>query len=101
MGRLALFSFAAAALAAAVIARAETPAASGADSGAPASSSAPAQVAAKSDPVICEWEEDIGTRLGNHKVCMTKSQWQQDAYDSQDQLNESTDRHYRMGTPGH
>jgi hypothetical protein len=101
LGRLALFSFAAAALAAAVIARAETPAASAAASGAPPASSAPAQVAAKSDPVICEWEEDIGTRLGSHKVCMTKSQWQRDAEDSQDQLNDTTNRAYRMGTPGH
>jgi hypothetical protein len=100
VGRLALFSLAAL-LAGAVIARAEAPAAGAADSGAPAASSAPAQAAAKSDPVICEWEDDIGTRLGSHKVCMTKSQWQRDAYDSQDQLNDTTRRSYQAGTPGH
>jgi len=103
VGRLALFSFAAA-LAGAVIAQAEPPAATGAAaSGAPAASSAPTQTAATapSDPVICEWQEDIGTLLGGHKVCMTKSQWQRQAYDSQDQLNDTTGRALRMGTPGH
>jgi hypothetical protein len=103
VGRLALFSFAAA-LAGAAIAQAEPPAATGAAaSGAPATSSAPTQTAATapSDPVICEWQEDIGTRLGSHKVCMTKSQWQREAYDSEDQLNDTTMRALGAGTPGH
>jgi hypothetical protein len=99
VGRLALFGLIATALAAAVIAQADTPATGATDSGAPPPSSAP--VAAKADPVICEWEDDIGSLLGGHKVCMTKSQWQRDAADSRDQLNDTTKRAYRMGTPGH
>lgn len=33
--------------------------------------------AAGADQVICETEEEIGSRLASHKVCRTRSQWQQ------------------------
>jgi invasion protein IalB len=29
------------------------------------------------DPVICEKQEEIGTRLVAHKICHTRSQWAQ------------------------
>lgn len=29
------------------------------------------------DQVICEKQEDTGTRLGSHKICHTRSQWEQ------------------------
>lgn len=42
---------------------------------------APSQVAQirpnDGDQVICEKEEDTGTRLGSHKICHTRSQWEQ------------------------
>ena len=41
--------------------------------------------ATASDPVICEKEEIIGSRLATHKICMTRSQWE-DAR-SQDRMN--------------
>ncbi len=45
----------------------------------------PPQVPAarKHDPVICKAQEEIGTRLGEKRICMTKSQWDQQAYDAQ------------------
>jgi hypothetical protein len=32
---------------------------------------------APADPVICEKQEDTGTRLSSRKVCHTRSEWQQ------------------------
>ena len=26
--------------------------------------------------VICEYEEELGSRLGGHKVCATRAEWQ-------------------------
>ena len=40
--------------------------------------------------VICKWTEELGTRLGGGKTCMTRAQWDQEARDSQDQLNDVT-----------
>ena len=103
MGRLALFSLAACALAGVVIAQAQ-PQGAAAVSGAPAPSSATpavADTASTSDPVICEWEEETGSLLGRHKLCLTRSQWQQTQFDSQDMINDHTRRSYQAGTVGH
>jgi uncharacterized protein YfaQ (DUF2300 family) len=46
------------------------------------SPSVPAQVPAarpKKDPIICKHEEEMGSRLGGKSVCMTKSQWDDQA----------------------
>lgn len=39
--------------------------------------SAAATKAPDADPVICEKQEEIGTRLVAHKICHTRSQWAQ------------------------
>lgn len=44
--------------------------------------------AANSDPVICEKEEVIGTRLSSHRLCMKRSQWQ----DQRLQARQGTER---------
>jgi predicted carbohydrate-binding protein with CBM5 and CBM33 domain len=45
----------------------------------PQSQPAPAATpkAAVSDPVICEKEEELGSRLAAKKICHTRSQWQE------------------------
>lgn len=39
--------------------------------------SAASTKAANADPIICEKQEEIGTRLVAHKICHTRSQWAQ------------------------
>lgn len=41
------------------------------------------EAAQKHDPMICKTQDQIGTRLGAKRVCMTKSQWAQQTYDAQ------------------
>jgi invasion protein IalB len=41
-----------------------------------------------SNRVVCEEEEQIGTRLGDHKVCMTVHQWEE----RRSQARDNTDR---------
>jgi invasion protein IalB len=44
--------------------------------------SAPAAPQAKSTPdpseVVCEKEEEIGSRIASHKICKTRAQWAED-----------------------
>jgi hypothetical protein len=102
VGRFAFICLGSSVLFSALIARAQPPAAAATTSGTPPTSEAPAAAAkASSDPVICRWEEEIGSRLGNHKVCLTKSQWQQESFDSQDQINDTTRRADQTSPPGH
>jgi hypothetical protein len=54
------------------------------------SPSAPAQVPAakpKKDPVICKHEEMMGSRLGGKSICMTKSQWDEQAAQAQQDVS--------------
>ncbi len=52
-------------------------------------SSGPAAASAKpatADPdkqVICKHQEELGSRLGGKRVCMTRAQWAQQAQDAQ------------------
>jgi len=55
----------------------------------------------KADPMICKWSEEIGTRLGNHRICHTKSEWAQISRDAQDQLEDSLRRADEGAPPGH
>lgn len=41
-----------------------------------AQASPPVATAAAADPVICEKQEVTGSRLATRKVCMKRSQWQ-------------------------
>jgi hypothetical protein len=58
----------------------------------PSAAVAPAAQVKKNDPnqrVICKSEDEIGTRLGSKRICMTKAQWDrqsQDAHDSVDNI---------------
>ncbi len=46
---------------------------------------APASASAKDlDRVICRTEEQTGTRLGAHRVCLTKLEWNVQAHDAGD-----------------
>jgi hypothetical protein len=50
---------------------------------------------------ICKWTDQIGTRLGRAKTCMTRAQWEQLSRDSQDGLLESQNRGAELGPTGH
>lgn len=61
-----------------------------------ATSSQPAAVqtaAAKPDPgdkVICKEEEETGSRLGAHRVCHTKRDWERISRDAGDMVDQAT-----------
>lgn len=65
-------------------AAADTPAA------APATQPAP-QRAAKNDhspnQMVCKQEDEIGTRLGGHKICHTRAEWDKIAHNGGDVVN--------------
>ncbi|HEY5009289.1 MAG TPA: hypothetical protein VII42_14900 [Caulobacteraceae bacterium] len=50
---------------------------------------------------ICKWTDDIGTRLGHHKTCMSRAQWDQLSRDSQDGLLDSQNRGAELSPPSH
>jgi hypothetical protein len=52
------------------------------------------------DTIVCKWTDEIGTRLGRSKVCLTRAQWEQQSRDAQDQLFESNRRGGEGGVPG-
>ncbi len=56
--------------------------------------------ASTADPVICEKEDAIGTRLVAHKVCHTRSQWAQIHGDDRSAL-EHTQQQRTMDGNGH
>ncbi|HEY2177963.1 MAG TPA: hypothetical protein VGH15_05220 [Caulobacteraceae bacterium] len=41
------------------------------------------------DKVVCKMLTPTGSRLGGHKVCMTKAQWQQQSDQARDTMNRS------------
>jgi hypothetical protein len=43
--------------------------------------------------VICKQEEDIGTRLGGHKTCMTRAEWAHQAQNAHDETNSFQSNH--------
>jgi len=49
---------------------------------------------------ICKWTDEIGTRLGRTKVCMTRAQWEQQSRDAQDDLDDTVHRGAEAGVPG-
>jgi invasion protein IalB len=66
----------------------------------PASAAKPMKHGYDPNTVICKWTEEIGTRLGGGKTCMTRAQWDQLSRDSQDELNDTTQHGREMGPPG-
>jgi len=67
----------------------------------PASVTTPMKHGYDPNTVICKWTEEIGTRLGGGKTCMTRAQWDQETRDSQDGLADSVDRGAELGPTGH
>jgi invasion protein IalB len=55
--------------------------------------------AAGADQVICETQEEIGSRLSAHKVCRTRAQWQQLRLDDRS-ATERTQTQRSMSPPG-
>ena len=55
----------------------------------PSQQSAPAAANDKGNPdrIICERQEEIGTRLGGKKVCKTKAQWDEERQQNRDTLD--------------
>ncbi len=53
-----------------------------------------------SPPKICKWTEELGTRLGRTKVCLTRADWDRQARDAQDDLNDTTQRSLEGSPPG-
>ena len=61
---------------------------------APATHATPAPVvtAANTDnKLICKQEDEVGTRLGGHKVCMTRAQWRENTLQEHDALKHAQD----------
>lgn len=52
------------------------------------------------DQVICEREEDTGSRITGHKICHTRSQWAQMRRDDRDNT-EQTQRNRPMNGNGY
>jgi hypothetical protein len=52
----------------------------------PVTPAGPATTNAKTpdQQIICKHEDEIGSRLGGKRVCMTKAQWAQQAQDARD-----------------
>ena len=55
----------------------------------PAPAPVPATNAPKAEKMICEDIQELGSRLNSHRVCMTKSQWQQQRYADRDLIDKS------------
>ncbi len=41
--------------------------------------------------MICKQEDEVGTRLGGHKVCMTRAQWRESTLEEHDALKHAQD----------
>lgn len=48
--------------------------------------------------MICRTEEVLGSRIGGHKICHTKAQWNEIAADSRQQFEQNT-REFGGGKP--
>ncbi|HEX4741086.1 MAG TPA: hypothetical protein VH353_07140 [Caulobacteraceae bacterium] len=56
----------------------------------PSAAVAPAGQTKKNDPnqrVICKTQDEVGTRLGGKRICMTKAQWDQQTLDARDSVD--------------
>jgi hypothetical protein len=50
--------------------------------------------------MICKWIQELGSRLGGGRVCLTRAQWDKQSRDAQDQLNDTTQRDREVSPPG-
>jgi hypothetical protein len=51
--------------------------------------------------VICRREEEIGSRLGGHKECHTRAEWEQISRDSSDATAQMQNNAHFNANPGH
>jgi hypothetical protein len=66
----------------------------------PAQSAAPAVSKAKDpDRIICERQEEIGSRLGGKKVCKTAAQWDEERQQERDALDKFQRQNTSTGAP--
>lgn len=63
--------------------------------------SATVKPASGGDRMICEREEELGTRLGGHKVCKTASQWAEERRIQRAEIDRSQTQRSCYGTAGH
>jgi hypothetical protein len=68
----------------------------------PASPAAAASAQKVKDPnrIICEREEEIGTRLGGKKTCRTAQEWQEWRQRNREQVDDWQRRFTSPGKPG-
>ena len=68
----------------------------------PATQSPPTSTAKDKDPnrIICEREEEIGTRLGGKKVCKTAAEWDQQRQQERETLEGVQRQGTSTGIPG-
>jgi predicted secreted protein len=65
----------------------------------PASPSSAQQKSKDPNRMICEKQEELGSRLGGKKVCKTAAEWQEWRQQNRDQLEEWQRQHTNPGTP--
>jgi hypothetical protein len=68
---------------------------------APAPSQQAAATSKSKDPnrIICEREDQLGSRLGGKKVCMTWQQWQEKRAEQRDTLEDVQRKNTSVGSP--
>lgn len=54
---------------------------------APPATSPASQSTDKSDPMVCESSEELGSRLKKRKVCMRRSEWRAQRQDNAQMIN--------------
>ena len=62
----------------------------------PTAGPTPAAQASTADRIICRRVEEIGTRLGGKRVCMTQQQWEEQRRRDREDV-EDANRHKRSG----
>jgi hypothetical protein len=65
----------------------------------PASAPPTQQKAKDSNRMICEKQEELGSRLGGKKVCKTAAEWQEWRQQNRDVLEDWQRQHTNPGTP--
>jgi hypothetical protein len=54
-----------------------------------------------SDRIVCQTEETTGSRLGSHRTCKTKAEWEQESQDSAAQFRAYDERDNSVNPSGH
>ena len=65
----------------------------------PTANPAPPRKAKDPNRMICEKQEELGSRLGGKKVCKTALEWQEWRQQNRDQLEDWQRQHTNPGTP--